>query len=167
MIALQIWQIYLDVSGTARLNGEYDLSERMLKAAMEEAERMQSKPREWHCTLELARVSFDQKHYRRALKIYREAIELYEKILGPESDTLIPFLDGMAEVYSAAGKLEKASSFLERSCRLSKVHGDRAAVRRKSRYLTWLYCQIGRTDLARELMAERLLSGVPDRATGL
>lgn len=151
MINDAVWNTYIELGSTAYQQGYYEMADRMLEAALEEAQRLGHKDSPLGAVFnKLAYIYYQQKNFKKAETVYKRALSMYEKVLGDEDVHVANILLNLAELYFSQRKYLQACPLYERSVAIDeKKHGSEyKPLERRLMKLAFIYCQQGRYDEA-------------------
>ncbi len=113
MIQDAVFQTYMDLAGNACDAGHLALSERMLRAALEETERLEHSPLE-DAINSLAYVHYQRGKFRRAELVLMRGLKTYEKVLGANNVHVAALMLNLAGLYLSRKKDSSAAVMYER-----------------------------------------------------
>lgn len=154
MIAAAVCNTYIELGVTAYQNGHAEMADRMLDAALEEAQRLSTK-KSPTCAVfnKLAHLYYQQNNFEKAEHVYEQALALYEKIYSEEDAALSGMMLNLAELYFSQKKYDKAAALYERALGVNRKNGgnenplsDRCLMK-----LAWIYCNAERFEEAHKL----------------
>jgi tetratricopeptide (TPR) repeat protein len=152
MIATAVCNTYLELGANAYRQGYTDVAEKMLNAALEEAQRLGSKQYP-PCAVfnRLAHMYYQQKNYEKAEHVYEQALVMYERIFDDGDANLSGMMLNLAELYFSQRKYEKAEPLYRRA--LDATNVDSSIVEKCALKLAWIYANHHRFDEAQKLYA--------------
>ena len=99
------WEKYNEAARRAYQQADYAEAEKLLKAALKEAENFgEQDPRLATSLGSLAELYGAQGKYTEAEPLYQRALAIAEKALGPEQPTVAAGVGSLAELYRVQGK---------------------------------------------------------------
>ena len=109
-----LYDTYSDGGKSAFERGQIAEAEKLLKAALKEAENLNKQELILDGSVNLGKVYQSQKKYDDAEKLYLRAIEIQGKIDGPESLTVSYALSNLGLLYAEQKKYAEAEEILRR-----------------------------------------------------
>jgi alpha-tubulin suppressor-like RCC1 family protein len=115
------WQASMQQAASARQSGQLEEVEKLLKAALEEAEKFGPSDQHVMVTLDaLGTYYFTKGVYVEALPVYTRMLEIRERILGPNHPLVANALDNVAVIESIVHKAAEAEAHSERALKISE-----------------------------------------------
>ncbi len=150
----RIWNSYDELGSTALARGLLSLAERMHYAAVQEAERANSKGRFARSCSALARVYSLQSNAKLAKHFYHKALSIYERDLDQFGCQLALTCDKLAALYLKEGSLSRARTLLRRAIAMYELllGPDNPALAPCLLRLAYIYAQWKRFDKAPQLL---------------
>ncbi len=149
MIQDAVFQTYVELAGNACDAGNLALGERMLRAALEETERLE------HSSLEdainsLAYVHYQRGKFRRAELVLKRGLKMYENVLGTNNLHVAALMLNLAGLYLSRKKDSSARLMYERYIQVIEVlHGhDHKLLERPLSQLAYIDTTHGRFESA-------------------
>jgi tetratricopeptide (TPR) repeat protein len=151
VIATTVCNTYIELGTNAYEQGLTDVADRMLNAALEEAQRLSS-PENPPCAVfnKLAHLYYRQKNFDKAEAVYEQALALYERTFEPNDPNLIGIMINLAELYFSRRKYSLAEPLYERAVQ-ANPDSTNSAIEKCVLKLAWLYCNSQRMEEAEKL----------------
>ncbi len=110
------WKKHMDAALEAHRQGHYGDAEKLMEAALKEAERFGPEDLRLGTTLNnLAELYRDQGKYAEAEPLYKRSLVIVVKVLGPEHPYSATSLNSLGQLYHQQGKYGAAESLYKRS----------------------------------------------------
>lgn len=159
MIQSSVWQTYIQLAVAANKNGQVQIGEKMISAALYEAQQQGASTATFAQALnELAYIYYQRGKFRRAQETLRCGLEMYEKMQGASDLQVASITLNLAELYFSRGKEREARVLYERYVAIvENLSGaDDPLLERPLTKLAWLNSKRGRFELAHKLYLRAL-----------
>jgi tetratricopeptide (TPR) repeat protein len=154
MINQAVWKTYIDLGATAYEQGYHEMADKMMEAALEEAQRLGHNDSSLATIFNrLAYIYYQQGNAKKAENVYKRALSMYEKVLENTDPRLGNLLLNFAELYFAERKYAQAGPLYERAIAIeTNINGkDSPLLEKRLMKLAYVYCTQGRHDDAHKL----------------
>lgn len=150
MIATAVCNTYLELGANAYRQGFTDVADKMLNAALEEAQRLGSKQYP-PCAVfnRLAHLYYQQGNYDKAEQVYEQALVMYDRIFDDCDSNYSGMMLNLAELYFSRRKYSQAEPLYRRA--LDATNVDSGVVEKCALKLAWIYANHQRFDEAQKL----------------
>ena len=110
------WEKYMEAAGKAYQQADYVKAEKLVKAALREAEKFgEQDPRFATSLNNLALLYMEQGKYVEAEPLYQRSLAIWEKALGPQHPDVATSNNNLAELYRTRGNYAQAEPLYKRS----------------------------------------------------
>ena len=157
MIGTAVWNTYVELGSTAYEQGYYEMADKMLDAALEEAQRLGTRACPVaHIFNKLAYVYYQQKNYTKAELVYKRALELYERMPLADDNDVGNLIFNLAELYFSQRKYQQALPLYERSLAIERerLGSDHVLLEKRLVKLSYIYSTQQRFDDAQKLYSQ-------------
>lgn len=154
MIATTVCNTYIELGVNAYKQGFRDVGDKMLDAALEEAQRLITRDAPADQVFnKLAYLYYQQKDFEKAEAVYCQALDLYDKLFNEDNESVGNVLHNLAELYFSLRKYDQAAPLYERSLGIDerRLGKENPTLERRLLKLAWIYCTQERYDEAHKL----------------
>jgi tetratricopeptide (TPR) repeat protein len=157
VIGTAVWNTYFELGSTAYEQGYYEMADKLLDAALEEAQRLGSRACPVaHIFNKLAYMYYQQKNYKKAELVYKRALALYERMPLGDDTEIGNLVFNLAELYFSQRKYLQALPLYERSLAIERerLGEDHVLLEKRLMKLSYIYTTQQRFEDAHQLYGQ-------------
>lgn len=154
MIGTAVCDTYVELGSTAYQQGYHEMADKMLDAALEEAQRLGCRACPVaHIFNKLAYIYYQQNNFKKAELVYKRALALYERMPLADEGDVGNLVFNLAELYFSQRKYPQALPLYERSLsmEMEKRGSDHVLLEKRLVKLSYIYSTQQRFDDAHKL----------------